>query len=345
MLATIPVAALRWHILLRSQGLALHLWHTMRIVAMGAFFATFLPGSAGGDLVRGVYIYQASHGRRTSALLSIFIDRLIGLTAFVIFGVARDVDAAAREAMASSNTASLRLPRCSRSASSCSFASAIASPSSSIACFAGRSQRIAAIIDDAGEALASIFAAMAQRSALPCCISLLIVFVIAVTVVRDRGRDRVRRSEPVEYGIAGVYAMIANSLPFTPGGLGIGEGAFASACVALEPAITGIPYGTIFLVLRCVVVLSTLPGLIVYLVYPQRATLLALGESQSLDGGPMPARIFLAIAGAAAVRSRSPSMPRHAHLLAADAYRLGLATTAARYGLIHAVGAACAGAF
>ena len=52
---TIPIASLRWHILLRSQGLELHLWHTTRIVAMGAFFATFLPGSAGGDLVRGVY--------------------------------------------------------------------------------------------------------------------------------------------------------------------------------------------------------------------------------------------------------------------------------------------------
>src|ERR1700749_446802 len=84
---TIPIASLRWHILLRSQGLELHVWHTTRIVAMGAFFGTFLPGSAGGDLVRGVYIYQASHGRRTSALLSIFIDRLIGLGAFVIFGV------------------------------------------------------------------------------------------------------------------------------------------------------------------------------------------------------------------------------------------------------------------
>ena len=41
-LATIPVAALRWHILLRSQGLALQLLQTTRIVAMGAF----LPSDA-----------------------------------------------------------------------------------------------------------------------------------------------------------------------------------------------------------------------------------------------------------------------------------------------------------
>jgi uncharacterized membrane protein YbhN (UPF0104 family) len=82
-----------------------------------------------------------------------------------------------------------------------------------------------------------------------------------------------------EYGIAGIYAMMANSLPFTPGGLGVGEGAFASVCVALEPTVTGIPYGTIFLVLRCVFVLATLPGLFVYLFYPHRETLLAAAKA------------------------------------------------------------------
>jgi uncharacterized protein (TIRG00374 family) len=85
---TIPIASLRWHILLRSQGLNLHFFQTTRIVAMGTFFATFLPGSAGGDPVRGFYIFHASREQRTGALLSIFIDRLIGLSAFVLFGVA-----------------------------------------------------------------------------------------------------------------------------------------------------------------------------------------------------------------------------------------------------------------
>ncbi|HVA13865.1 MAG TPA: lysylphosphatidylglycerol synthase transmembrane domain-containing protein [Stellaceae bacterium] len=280
-LATIPIAGLRWHILLRSQGLDLHLhlWQTIRIVAVGAFFATFLPGAAGGDLVRGVYIYQASHGRRTGALLSIFIDRLIGLTAFVVFGV----------------VATLTRPWQSYGVFEYGiFGFAFLFIAGIVVLFlfghriarlvnhrfAGRSHRVAAIIDDAGKALHQY--SRQWRSVLLCFgISLVIVFMVAFVVVVIADASEFGGLTPVEYGIAGVYAMIANSLPFTPGGLGIGEGAFASACIALEPSVTGIPYGTIFLVLRCVTVLSTLPGLFAYLFYPQRASLLAPAKASS----------------------------------------------------------------
>jgi uncharacterized protein (TIRG00374 family) len=271
-LATIPVAGLRWHILLRSQGLVLHLWQTIRIVAMGAFFATFLPGSAGGDIVRGVYIYQASHGRRTSALLSIFIDRLIGVIAFVLFGMfatltrpsasygALEYGIFALTALFLAAIVVLFL-----------FGHRIAQLLNLI--FAGRSRRLARIIDDAGEALHQYSRAW-RSTALALAVSLAIVFLVAFAIVSIAKATQFGGLTMVEYGIAGVYAMIANSLPFTPGGLGIGEGAFASACVALEPTTSGTPYGTIFLVFRCVAVISTLPGLVVYLVYPHRAQLL-----------------------------------------------------------------------
>lgn len=275
---TIPLCGLRWHFLLRSQGLVLQLWHTMRFVAMGAFFATFLPGGAGGDLVRGVYIYQASHGRRTPALLSIFIDRLIGLLAFVLFGVGATLTRPwqsfgvfeygifAFGALFLAGIAVLF-----------AFGHRIAQLVNRL--FAGRSQRLASIIDDAGAALHQY--ARAWRTVLLCLgISLVIVFFIALAVIVIAEAAQFGGLSRVEYGIAGIYAMIANSLPFTPGGLGIGEGAFASACVALEPATKGIPYGTIFLVLRCVLVISTLPGLVAYLVYPHRATLLAPAKAR-----------------------------------------------------------------
>lgn len=74
---------------------------------------------------------------------------------------------------------------------------------------------------------------------------------------------------PGDYAIAGIYALLANSLPLTPGGLGIGEGAFASACLLLAPQATRAAYGTIFLAFRCVFILSTLPGLLISLAWPQ----------------------------------------------------------------------------
>ena len=271
-LLAIPVASLRWHILLRSQGLVLHLRHTTRIVAMAAFFANFLPGAAGGDIVRGVYIYQASHGRRTGALLSIFIDRLIGLAAFVLFGVVATLSRPHEVygvleygifGVAGVFLAGLLVLF--------QFGHRIAQLVNRL--FTGRWHHLAAIIDDAGAALHQ-YSRQWPSMLLCLAISLVIVFLVALSIVIVASGMQLGGLSPVEYGIAGVYAMIANSLPFTPGGLGIGEGAFASACVMLEPATSNIPYGTIFLVFRCVMAISTLPGLLLYLVYPHRAQLL-----------------------------------------------------------------------
>jgi glycosyltransferase 2 family protein len=69
----------------------------------------------------------------------------------------------------------------------------------------------------------------------------------------------------LDYGIAGLYALIANSLPVTPGGLGGCEGAFAEAAAVLAPHAAIAGFGTIFLAYRCVFILSTLPGLAIYL--------------------------------------------------------------------------------
>ncbi|HKT18549.1 MAG TPA: lysylphosphatidylglycerol synthase transmembrane domain-containing protein [Stellaceae bacterium] len=271
--STIPLAGLRWHVLLRSQGLVLQVWHTIRIVAMGAFFATFLPGGSGGDIVRGVYIYQASHGRRTSALLSIFIDRLIGLAAFILFGVAATLT------RPRANYGVLEYGIFAIAAAFLILLAALFVFGHRIArlinlLFAGRSHRLAQVIDDAGEALHQ-YAKQWRTLLIALCVSLMIVLLAALGIILIAAAVPFGGLTWVEYGIAGIYAMIANSLPFTPGGLGIGEGAFASACVILEPQTSGIAYGTIFLVFRCILVLSTLPGLVAYLVYPHRAQLLA----------------------------------------------------------------------
>ena len=270
---TMPLAGLRWHVLLRSQGLVLHLWHTIRIVAMGAFFATFLPGGSGGDIVRGVYIYQASHGRRTSALLSIFIDRLIGLAAFILFGVVATLTRPWEHyGVLEYGVFGIAVVFLGLLAVLFLLGHRIARLVNLL--FAGRSRRLAQVIDDAGEALHQ-YAREWRSLLLALAVSMVIVLFAAGGIVLIAAATAFGGLSPVEYGIAGVYAMIANSLPFTPGGLGIGEGAFASACVMLEPQTSGIAYGTIFLVFRCILVLSTLPGLVAYLVYPQRAQLLA----------------------------------------------------------------------
>jgi glycosyltransferase 2 family protein len=135
----------------------------------------------------------------------------------------------------------------------------------------GRSARLAQIVDDSGEALRQ-YARDWRSTGLALLLSIAIVGFAVGPIMLIAAAMPFAGPSSLDYGIAGLYALIANSLPVTPGGLGIGEGAFASACLMLAPQAARAAYGTIFLAFRCVFVLSTLPGLAAYLTSAARAT-------------------------------------------------------------------------
>jgi uncharacterized protein (TIRG00374 family) len=268
-LANVPLEALRWHVLLRAQDLELRLWPTIRVFATSVFFANFLPGAAGGDLIRGVYVYKAAPGRRTAAMLSILIDRLVGLVAFVLLGVAAML-------LRPVGSAALTLTVVALSALFIAALVILFLHGHRIAgalqrLLSGRSARLARIVDDTGEALRQ-YARGWRSTGLALLLSIAIVGFAVGPIVLIADAMPFAGPSALDYGIAGLYALIANSLPVTPGGLGIGEGAFASACLVLAPQAARAAYGTIFLAFRCVFVLSTLPGLAAYLSSAKRGT-------------------------------------------------------------------------
>jgi len=133
----------------------------------------------------------------------------------------------------------------------------------------GRSARLAQIVDDTGAALRQ-YARDWRSTGLAMLLSMVIVGcavgpIVLIAEAMPFASPNFVSPSAADYGIAGLYALIANSLPVTPGGLGIGEGAFASALVMLAPQAAHAAYGTIFLAFRCVFILSTLPGLVAYL--------------------------------------------------------------------------------
>ena len=264
-LANIPLEALRWHILLRAQGIDLRLRRTMGVFASSVFFANLLPGAAGGDLIRGVYVYKAARGRRAAAMLSILIDRLIGLVAFVLLGLA---------AMSTRpiGRGPLEFPVLALSALFIAFLVLVFFYGHVMAqalrrLLRGRSTPLAQIADDTGAALRQ-YARDWRSTGVALLLSVMIVACAVGPIVLIAEATPFVGPSAADYGIAGLYALIANSLPVTPGGLGIGEGAFASACVLLAPQAAHAAYGTIFLAFRCVFIISTLPGLITYLAEP-----------------------------------------------------------------------------
>ena len=83
------LAGIRWQILLRVQGIHITWWRLYGLLLVGLFFSLFIPGGTGGDIIKGYYLLkEAPVGRKTSAALSVVMDRLLGLLGVaVLLGV------------------------------------------------------------------------------------------------------------------------------------------------------------------------------------------------------------------------------------------------------------------
>jgi glycosyltransferase 2 family protein len=73
------IGVARWQILLRIQGIHLSTYRAIWITAAGTFFNAFLMGATGGDVLKAWYAAEAAPHKKPEAVLSIAIDRLIGL--------------------------------------------------------------------------------------------------------------------------------------------------------------------------------------------------------------------------------------------------------------------------
>jgi hypothetical protein len=80
----LSLATLRWHILLRAQGLKLPITRTFSLGFIGHFFNSFLFGVTGGDLVKAYYVARETNHKKAEAISTIFLDRIIGLLALLI---------------------------------------------------------------------------------------------------------------------------------------------------------------------------------------------------------------------------------------------------------------------
>jgi uncharacterized protein (TIRG00374 family) len=76
--------AWRWLFLLRARGFNPKVSYVGSLYLIGMFFNFALPGSVGGDFVKGFYIARDHKERRTDAVFSIFIDRVLGLYTFFL---------------------------------------------------------------------------------------------------------------------------------------------------------------------------------------------------------------------------------------------------------------------
>jgi uncharacterized protein (TIRG00374 family) len=86
---TVLIAGLRWHRLLEAFGIHIPRRALVCIAQIGQFFLMFLPGPAGDDLTRMLYISRLSgEGQVGAACTTVLLDRCIGLASILLMAVA-----------------------------------------------------------------------------------------------------------------------------------------------------------------------------------------------------------------------------------------------------------------
>jgi len=84
---SLVIIAFRLRLLLRTQDIEIGLWELVRLTFLGQFFNAVVPGVVGGDLVKAYYATKHTD-RKGAALVTVFVDRLLGLTELALLAVA-----------------------------------------------------------------------------------------------------------------------------------------------------------------------------------------------------------------------------------------------------------------
>ena len=218
--------AIRLAILFRPLGLHLTVPQSMKLTLVGIFFRTFLPGVAGGDAVKFFYAAKGLVGRRVDIVTIVLFDRAIGMFSLLIMPLlfapflprsiweSRVIEDVLAACAIVSGCMLLGFVLCISFAGQMDRMARWILRSTRIAPLPGQMIRAVGMfgrhLDRVGEALGLSLVANA---------SLVVVMILAVVALNPNGLDwKMSLLIPVGF--------IANSLPITPGGLGVGEAAF-----------------------------------------------------------------------------------------------------------------------
>jgi len=271
-LLTLPLAAQRWGILLGILGLPIPFRHLLHFIAIGLFSNLFLFGPAGGDAVRGVYAWRALGTGSGRVVVSVMLDRAIGLLGLLIIAAT----------LAVFNWPSMwKVPALATLGISLFLVVAVsilgicvllAAPRSAVH-LEKRLERWPRFV----ELLVNGRGIRQMVRARPG--SLLGAFALSVAI-HTLGLGsllvladalKIGLLDWIDYVFATSLTLVANALPLTPNGIGIGEAAFDQICRWLEHVPTAAPYSSIFFAFRAVSLGISLPGLVSFVIYRQAA--------------------------------------------------------------------------
>jgi uncharacterized membrane protein YbhN (UPF0104 family) len=254
-LAAIATVFLRWRLLLAGAGLVSPVATVMRLGWIGLFFSNVLPGGAvGGDVVRSVYAASAHPDGKTRAVLSVFMDRLVGLVALCLIAAAAVLAAPGGSNVALARTAVLVL----LAGGAVAFALVYSVRLRKALGLAWVLDRLpfAGVVLELRQALAMY--AGRPRIAVGAFLLALLSHVLALAAFYLYGGALGDPLTLLAVGVAIPVAQIVSAVPALPGGWGVGDAAY----FFFLPAV-GVPAGqalALSFLYRCLHTLLSLPG-------------------------------------------------------------------------------------
>jgi uncharacterized membrane protein YbhN (UPF0104 family) len=259
--------SIRVSVLFRTARLSLSLGSSVQLNLIGFLFSTFLPGAAGGDLAKLVYATRENHGRRAEVATVLILDRLVGLFSLLLLPLlfAPFFPDLLRSVPLLRNILYIDAMLAASMFLGVSFVMFFAPTRSWVAGLLGRWPGIKSIalrVLDAtavhGKAQITLFFALL----------LSLLANLALVGVTALGLYTVNPvSFSMRLALVAPIGHLVNSLPLTPGGIGVGESAFNALF-----KLTGMDGGAeALLCLRLWNLLVGCMGLAVYLVGMRRA--------------------------------------------------------------------------
>lgn len=82
-LLPVLILSVRWWYLLRIQEIHVSVWEAVRLTFLGTFFSYVVPGTVSGDLIKAYYVAKHTP-RKAATLVTVFVDRAVGLLEFAL---------------------------------------------------------------------------------------------------------------------------------------------------------------------------------------------------------------------------------------------------------------------
>lgn len=263
----IVIGAWRWYLLNKAQHIDLPWQQTIAPTYFGVAFNNVLPGNVGGDFLRIVYLAKRFPAQKSSVVLSVMTDRVTGLFGIIIsvcIGALWEIKTFEHDPTLHAILIScVIISICGLGAL---FVSLLLPPTLGAERWLRERYQHKGWFAPVLSFLEAMHRYRHSKLVILKCLFLSVgiqVFMV-ITTLMISSMMNLPIVSPADLAIALAVAQIANLVPLTPGGLGIGEMAFAKILMLLNPGITA-AYATIFLGFRFFGIISYLPGVVIYI--------------------------------------------------------------------------------